>query len=271
MRNQLRNTNVIAYSNISDTLVEIKDFEGNYTGELVNTYESIKHKRVVISYMSGTYSGEHSGMIYTYEVSLQHIGKPTLREGALVWINSQELSKSDYKVKKVLPSLNSTKYILETNKESISNHLIPNVNLLKLDLTNTIDLGDNVYQVFDEDGISISFNAKSGKFTIDGKNTGEDIYLKNFFIPRELFNKYSEKTIQYYYEDGTFELPLLLFSVEGESLSVLDKDYLVKKFDLTNEDNYFIILEGQKFDNFEFKLKIEEGSRGTPYTPPRID
>ena len=112
MRNQLKNQTLVSYKPLLAGLTERIDNGGYYTGEKVNTYGTIQTIRVVISFQRGKVFNEQFGLMYEYAATLQHTGSKVLKEGDLVWLQTDTSNNADYIVKGVIPSLNSTLYHL---------------------------------------------------------------------------------------------------------------------------------------------------------------
>lgn len=118
---QLINTKVYRYiRNIGE--VELVDEYGNYTGEIVDNYSEEREIRAVIKRNIGKYHSAQFGTLYAYKASLQHKGKPVLKSGDLVFIDSKS-DLPDMIVKEIVPSINYTTYYLD-HKVSSGNAVI---------------------------------------------------------------------------------------------------------------------------------------------------
>ena len=144
-----------------------------------------------------------------------------------------------------------------------------NKNLAVPDLAGKEYLGDGVYRLYDDNGITIDYNVNNGIYTMNG--IGNTVRLILFNI-----EKNTEYTLSYIYVTGTLTGGNIIFEGQDPQMQVItvkESNYnenIENTFN-TNEQTRIDLVIGSSirtFNNFQYKVQLEKGDTATPYTVP---
>lgn len=142
-------------------------------------------------------------------------------------------------------------------------------NLAVPDLTGKEYLGDGVYRLYNDNGITIDYNVYNGEYKINGTSTAYFSVIIFNILPD------TEYTLSYIavsgtLTDGSFNIPV--FSPSILIIQQLQEN-INKQSTFTTTRQTTLRFEtgsGRTFDNYAFKLKLEQGDTATPYEVPYI-
>jgi len=152
---------------------------------------------------------------------------------------------------------------LYTKKDIL--RLVQTWNLAVPDLEGKEYLGDGIYRLYDNDGITVDYNIYNGVFEWNGTAT------RNLSFPLANNNTLGELTAQLIYVDGDFirvggvgwlfantdDLGRIYFNGVGGYIKTSVKDGI-------SDDLFFTMNSGTSYNNFKFKLQLEKGDTATP-------
>ena len=139
-------------------------------------------------------------------------------------------------------------------------------NLAMPDLEGKEYLGDGVYRLYDDRGITLDYNVYRGEYIVNGTTTSEIYYVIMTYTNDEPL--YASA----YYISGEF--------TGADDIFIHTNPYHVNNsisFRYTNKSTPFIVpmsdfrvlfRENTVFDNYKFKLQLEKDDTATPYTVP---
>lgn len=158
----------------------------------------------------------------------------------------------------VIMIMTSNTYAIETYS---------NENLAKPDITGKVEIEPNVYRIYNQNGITIDYNIINGYFTMNGTSITSALG-KVFDIP--VLQNGINHTISKIHISGTKTNQLNIYI--AEPIQVILLDYQNDNTFISGIDNNQIIfsdvLIGNTFNNYVFKLQIEEGTTVTDYKVP---
>lgn len=166
-------------------------------------------------------------------------------------------------------------YQLDTKISELNNYtlreIFENRNMASPDLTDKEHLGYGVYRLYDDNGVSLDYNVYNGFWLFNGTVTSQFVISFTDYITIGLL------TAQMLEISGTSSVSFTGWSFGSSSLAAgriyfnhSTNKVKTKTFDkITLFSNLrFDITNGTIFDNYRFKLQLEQGTTATPYQIP---
>lgn len=140
-------------------------------------------------------------------------------------------------------------------------------NLLMPDLTGKEYLGNGIYRLYNERGITIDYNIYNGEYNINGDPTTTFAFDLIDILPN------TEYTVSYIAVSGSIMGGGFRIYITPPYTTVIlqlnEHVDIQNTFITTTQDLLrFEFVLGRTFDNYTFKLQLEKGDTATPYTVP---
>lgn len=166
-------------------------------------------------------------------------------------------------------------FLLNIPIPALKNHTLREVfenrNMAMPDLTGATHLGNGVYRLFVQFGITVDYDTLSGIWTINGTTNS------NLWILQKAFGENITHNVSYYYVSGsmTNAMAIGFYDVNtsgvGGFISAHTDSYTQNKNVESNPTTVQLLvipINSSTFNNFKFKLQLEKGSTATPYQVP---
>ena len=169
-----------------------------------------------------------------------------------------------------LPQHATNKLQVETMFEMFKREL-RGYNLAMPDLTGKEHLGNGVFRLYDDHGITIDYNVYNGVNEINGTATSTVAY--NFIRFPDTLDEYRTLSVRYVsgiVVSGNNEIGILNNGV-GSGVAIRNDNYLTPLLSQSknNVNQLLIYIEsGAVLTNYKFKIQLEKGTEATPYTVP---